>query len=95
MNEEIDNISKKMKYIEEFIKNTGEAVVIDFVDELFVLQNKSFVEGKPGSNLKIKAMGANLNNCVDNFVYQLEQMEYNKSNNSEDDIQSYRWYCSY
>jgi len=40
-------------------------------------------------------MGANLNNCVDNFVYQLEQMEYNKSNNNEDDIESYRWYCSY
>jgi hypothetical protein len=83
------------KKIEEFIKNTGEGVVLDYINGQFVLENKSFVEGKSGSNIKIKAMGTNLNNCIDNFVYQLEQMEYNKSNNSEDDIHTYRWYCSY
>jgi len=83
------------KKIEEFIKNTGEGVILDYINGHFVLENKSFAEGKPNAIIKIKAMGANLNNCVDNFVYQLEQMEYNKSNNSEDDIESYRWYCSY
>jgi hypothetical protein len=83
------------KKIEEFIKNTGEGVVLDYINGQFVLESKCFAEGKPNTIIKIKAMGANLNNCVDNFVYQLEQMEYNKSNNNEDDIESYRWYCSY
>lgn len=84
------------KKIEEFIKNTGEGVVLDYINGQFILESKNFAEGKPNTIIKIKAMGANLNNCVDNFVYQLEQMEYNKSNNNEDDAElqadSYFWY---
>ena len=83
------------KKIEEFIKNTGEGVILDYVNGQFVLESKGFAEGKPNTTIKIKAMGTNLNNCVDNFVYQLEQMEYNKSRNHEEEIESYRWYCSY
>lgn len=81
--------------IEQFMKNTGEGVILDYINGQFVLENKNFVEGKLNTVIKIKAIGTSLNNCIDNFVYQLEQMEYNNSRNDEEDIESYRWYCSY
>lgn len=83
------------KKIEEFIKNTGEGVVLDYINGQFVLESKSFAEGKPNTTIKIKAMAVNLNNCIDNFVYQLEQLEYNNSRNDKEDIELYRWYSSY
>jgi hypothetical protein len=83
------------KKIEEFIRNTGEGVVLDYVNGRFVLENKSFVEGKPSTVGKIQGVGSTLELCIDNFVYFLEQKELREKNSSNFDIESYRWYCSY
>lgn len=85
------------KKIEQFIKSTGDGVVLDYVGGQFVLENKSFVEGKPiPAAGRIQGKGNTLELCVDNFVYALEQKEiYDRSNVESNDIESYRWYCSY
>jgi hypothetical protein len=85
------------KKIEEFIKSTGDGVVLDYVNGQFILENKSFVEGKPiPAAGKVQAKGKTIEDCVDNFVYAIEQKEiYDRTNVDSDDIESYRWYCSY
>jgi len=85
------------KKIEQFIKSTGDGVVLDYVNGQFVLENKSFVEGKPIPVAgRIQGKGNTLELCIDNFVYALEQKEiYDRSNIDPSDIESYRWYCSY
>jgi hypothetical protein len=83
------------KKIEEFIKNTGEGVVLDYVDGQFILANKSFIEGKPSTIERMQAFGRTLDDCVDNFVYLLEKKEFKNNIQNDDDIESYRWYCSY
>jgi hypothetical protein len=83
------------KKIEEFIKNTGEGVVLDYVDGEFILANKSFIEGKPSTIERIQVSGRTIENCVDNFVHILEKREYKNKVQNDDDIESYRWYCSY
>jgi len=85
------------KKIEQFIKSTGDGVVLDYVNGQFVLENKSFVEGKliPAS-CKIQAKGNTIEICIDNFVYALEQKEiFDRTNVEPEEFESYRWYCSY
>ena len=85
------------KKIEQFIKSTGDGVVLDYVNGQYVLENKSFVEGKPiPAAGKIQGKGNTLDICIDNFVYALEQKEiFDRSNIQPDDIESYRWYASH
>ena len=85
------------KKIEQFIKTTGDGVVLDYFNGQFILENKSFVEGKliPAAG-KIQGKGNTLDLCVDNFVYALEQKEFfDRTNIDPDDIESYRWYASH
>jgi len=85
------------KKIEDFIKSTGDGVVLDYVNGQFVLENKSFVEGKPISAAgKIQGKGITIELCVDNFVYSLEQKSiYERTHLSAEEHESYRWYSSY
>jgi hypothetical protein len=83
------------KKIEDFILDTGDGIVVDYVNGQFVIENKNFVEGKQDCKIKIKVFGNSVDTCVDNFVYHLEQIEYKKNNPEKDDVESYRWYCSY
>ena len=83
------------KKIEEFIRNTGEGVVLDYVGGKFVLENKSFVEGKPSTVGKIQGIGSTLELCVDNFLYSLEQKTIREKQADFNDIESYRWYASH
>jgi len=82
------------KTIEDFVVNTGDSIILEYINGLFVLQNKSFVEGKK-TDIKIKATGTTLNICVDNFVYQLQKLKHSKASKDEMDIDLYRWLCSY
>ena len=81
--------------IEEFIRNTGEGVVLDYVNGRFVLENKSFVEGKPSIVGKIQGTGATIEICIDNFFYCLEQKVLLEKQPELNDIESYRWYASH
>lgn len=85
------------KKIEQFIKSTGDGVVLDYVNGQFVLENKSFVEGKPiPAAGKIQGKGTTLELCIDNFLYALEQKEiFETKHLHSDDIESYRWYASH
>lgn len=85
------------KKIEEFIKTTGDGVVLDYVNGQFVLENKSFVEGKPiPATKKIQGKGNTLDICIDNFIYCLEQSEIiERTNIQSEDCESYRWYASH
>jgi hypothetical protein len=83
------------KKIEEFIRNTGEGVVLDYVHGNFVLENKSFVEGKSSTLGKIQGIGQTLELCIDNFVYCLEQKTIFDRSPELNDIESYRWYASH
>jgi hypothetical protein len=83
------------KKIEEFVKNTGEGVVLDYVDGQFILANKSFIEGKPSTIERIQAAGRTVDICIDNFVHLLEKKDFKPKPQEDDDIESYRWYCSY
>lgn len=83
------------KKIEEFIRNTGEGVVLDYVGGKFVLENKSFVEGKPSIVGKIQGIGTTLDTCIDNFLYCLEQKTIQDKHPELNDIESYRWYASH
>jgi hypothetical protein len=82
------------KAIEEFITQTGEGIVIDRLGDQFIMENTSFVSGKK-TDIKIKATGTTLSICMDNFVYQLQQIKYKEKNDKNDDIDNYRWLCSY
>lgn len=84
--------------IEEFIKTTNDAVVLDYVNGQFVLENKSFVEGKINSSVgKIQGIGSSIETCVDNFLQSWEQKKQNieKKEENKVDIESYRWYSSH
>jgi hypothetical protein len=83
------------KKIEDFIQNTGEGVVLDYVNGQFVLENKSFVEGKPSAVGKIQGKGSTLELCIDNFLYSLEQKNLFERRPELNDIESYRWYASH
>jgi hypothetical protein len=83
------------KKIEDFMRNTGEGVVLDYVGGKFVLENKSFVEGKPSLVGKIQGIGTTLEVCFDNFLYCLEQKTITDKHPELNDIESYRWYCSH
>jgi hypothetical protein len=83
------------KKIEDFMRNTGEGVVLDYVGGKFVLENKSFVEGKPSLVGKIQGIGTTLDICIDNFLYCLEQKTLLYNNPELNDIESYRWYSSH
>jgi hypothetical protein len=83
------------KKIEEFMRNTGEGVVLDYVGGKFVLENKSFVEGKPSLVGKIQGIGPTVDICIDNFLYSLEQKEFFDKHPELNDIESYRWYASH
>jgi hypothetical protein len=83
------------KKIEEFMRNTGEGVVLDYVGGKFVLENKSFVEGKPSLVGKIQGIGTTLDICIDNFLYCLEQKTILHRHPELNDIESYRWYSSH
>ena len=83
------------KKIEEFIQTTGEGVVLDYVGGKFVLENKSFVEGKPSIVGKIQGIGSTLELCIDNFLYSLEQKTIHDRQANFNDIESYRWYSSH
>jgi hypothetical protein len=83
------------KKIEEFMRNTGEGVVLDYVGGKFVLENKTFVEGKPSSIGKIQGIGLTLDTCIDNFLYCLEQKTFFDKHPELNDIESYRWYSSH
>ncbi len=85
------------KKIEEFIKNTGDGVVLDYFNGQFVLENKSFVEGKATQSIgKIQGKGSTLDLCIDNFVYCLERKKiFERQLNEPDDSEKYRWYASH
>lgn len=85
------------KKIEAFIKSTGDGVVLDYVNGQFVLENKSFVEGKPiPAAGKIQGKGNTLDICIDNFIYCLEQNKIiERQHHDPEDIESYRWYASH
>lgn len=85
------------KKIEEFIKSTKDAIVLDYVDGNFVLENKSFVEGKKENPVgKIQGIGTTIEVCVDNFLYSWEQKRiFDEKKSDLDDVESYRWYASH
>lgn len=83
------------KKIEEFIQTTGEGVVLDYVGGKFILENKTFVEGKPSSVGKIQGIGTTLENCIDNFLFCLQQKIILDKHPELNDIESYRWYSSH
>ena len=83
------------KKIEEFMRDTGEGVVLDYVGGMFVLENKSFVEGKPSVVGRIQGKGTTLEICIDNFLYSLEQKNVFDKHPELNDIESYRWYASH
>jgi hypothetical protein len=85
------------KQIENFIKTTGEGVVLDYIEGQFVLENKSFTEGKPCSSIgKIQGKGSTLETCIDNFIFCFEKKQYSEKNKAQiEDIESYYWYNSY
>lgn len=83
------------KKIEEYMKNSGEGIVVDYINGQFVIENKSFVDGEFSNANKMKAFGSTLEVCIENFVYQLEKIEIKKDANNESDFESYHWHCSY
>lgn len=86
--------------IEEFIKTTRDGVVLDYINGQFVLENKTFVEGKTTPIIgKIQGIGLTIETCIDNFLYSWEQKKINlekkEQSSDSDDIESYRWYSSH
>jgi hypothetical protein len=82
--------------IADFIKQTGEQVIIDCVNGRFCVENSSMVLGKKGNKLFIKGVGETLDVAIDNFCYEWERNKtLNNSVSKYNNAETYYWHSSY
>lgn len=79
--------------IEEYITSMREAIVIDYVNGNYVVENKSFVEGKQAAR-KFQGIGINLELAIQNFIDSWKHSQ-NSKNKMELDSEDYMWHSSH
>lgn len=87
---------KMIKKLQDFVSLEQDGIIIDFIHGNFVVENKTFVEGKQTS-LKIQGIGFTLDLAIDNFIYNWELSKTNKKKqySNENDYSLYEQYRSY
>lgn len=80
--------------IKSFVENTGDQIVVDYLDGRFCVENKAFVEGKRGNKIFIKAFGSTVDEAIENFCFEWNRYK-NNVKRVPDDIESYMWYSSH
>lgn len=75
--------------IQQFVKQTGDQIVVDFVDGRFVVENKSFVVGKPEA-LRIKGVGDTFDLALENFFDAWSQLK--KTITVCEEMKNFDWY---
>ena len=82
-----------LKQLEQLIENLREDLVIYYVNGCFVIENKSFVEGKMPA-IQLQGVGSTLELAIENFIYHSTQISSRKKKPTEDDS-DYSWYSSH
>lgn len=82
-----------IKNLQDFILLTGEALVVDFHNGNFVIENKNFVEGKQ-TQYKLQGIGISLELAAENFI-DCWKTSKRERKLTEDDLDKLKWYSSH
>ena len=80
--------------IRSFVEQTGDQIVVDYIDGRFCIENKAFVEGRRGNKIFIKVFGTSLEEAIENFCFEWDRYKLNATR-IPNDIESYMWYSSH
>lgn len=78
-----------MKQLSDFIKQTGQYITIDFINDRYVLENKELHAGKK-VDFTCRGSGENLELAIENFLDNWKT--YKVSEDPEDDSDLYEQY---